>query len=154
MRVPVQPRSSRPSRVGFGLALLAGCWLLAGGGLGAAVPDAWLAVIDLYLAGDYAVATRALDDSLQQGREPDVSATLARIRQDLGVSRADSDERRQSVRRLQGAVLVPLESLLPLSMRVADDPRFTPLEHALRQGIDAVAAVERSTEPALGAFRA
>ena len=154
MRVRVQSRSSLPSRVGPGLALLAGCWLLAGGGLRAAVPDAWLAVIDLYLAGDYVAATRALDGSLQQGREPDVSAALARIRQDLGASRAGSDERRQSVRRLQGAVLVPLESLLPLSARVADDPRCTPLEQALRQGIDAVAAVERSTEPALGAFRA
>ncbi|WP_239492716.1 lipopolysaccharide assembly protein LapB [Luteitalea sp. TBR-22] len=111
-------------------------------------------MIDLYLAGDYVAATRALDGSLQQGREPEVSAALARIRQDLGASRAGSDERRQSVRRLQGAVLVPLESLLPLSARVADDPRFIPLEQALRQGIDAVAAVERSTEPALGAFRA
>ncbi len=83
-----------------------------------------------------------------------MSAALAQFRQDLGASPAGSDKRRRAVRRLQGALLVPLESLLPLSVRVADAPRFPPLEQALRQAIDAVAAVERSTEPDLGAFRA
>lgn len=134
--------------------VVVGC-LLAAAQPRSAGPDAWLDVIDRYLAGDYEAATLTLDASLSQRLvTPDASAAIARIRQQVAASLAETSERRLAVRRLQGAVLVPLEALLPLSARVADDPRFTPLEQVLRQAIDAVAVVERSDEPELAAFRA
>ena len=130
------------------------CWLAGSAWARAAEPGMWLDIIDLYLTGDYAAATSALEASLQRNLGPEVTASLTRLRQDISASAPATPERTRAVRRLQGAVLVPLESLLPLSARVADDARFVPLEDALRQAIEATVLPERSADPALTEFRA
>lgn len=105
------------------------CWLAGGTWARAAEPVMWLDIIDLYLASDYAATTSALESSLQRDLGPEVTAAMARLRRDVSASTPATPERRRALRRLKGAVLVPLESLLPLSARVADDPRFIPLEN-------------------------
>jgi len=130
------------------------CWLAGGAWTRAAEPGTWLDIIDLYLAADYAAATSALESSLQRDLGPEVTASVTRLRRDVTASAPATPERTRVLRRLKGAVLVPLESLLPLSARVADDPRFIPLENALRQAIEATVLAERSAEPELTEFRA
>ncbi|WP_291986465.1 hypothetical protein [Luteitalea sp.] len=130
------------------------CWLAGSAWARAAEPGMWLDIIDLYLTGDYAAATSALEASLQRNLGPEVTASLTRLRQDISASAPATPDRTRAVRRLQGAVLVPLESLLALSARVADDARFVPLEDALRQAIEATVLPERSADPALTEFRA
>lgn len=130
------------------------CWLAGGAWARAAEPVMWLDIIDLYLASDYAATTSALESSLQRDLGPEVTAAVARLRREVSASTPATPERRRALRRLKGAVLVPLESLLPLSARVADDPRFIPLENALRQALEATVSAERSVEPELTEFRA
>ncbi len=100
----------------------------------------WLDAIDRYLSGEYGDATAVVDVLLRGNISPTVKEALEKLSSDVSRTTEGSAERRAAVRRLQAAVAVPLECLLPLSAHVADDPRFDPLERALR---DALAAIDR-----------
>jgi len=115
--------------------------------------SSWIAALDRYLTGDYAGATASVDVLIAGGGEAAASGAVARIVEDISRAPAGSREHASSVRRLQGAVLVPLECLLPLSARVADDPRFAPLQRVLEHAIAALDHVVVKADPRLAEFR-
>ncbi|HTV01602.1 MAG TPA: hypothetical protein VMF13_13725 [Luteitalea sp.] len=99
--------------------------------------NAWLVVLDAYLAGDYRQSTVALDLVIAEAPQDAVRRALVQMRAAMDAATSEGATR-TARRRLQAAALVPMEALLPLSARVADDHRFAFLEDALRQALTAL----------------
>lgn len=98
----------------------------------------WESTVDLVIAGKYPDTTAALDVLFaSRSRQPLAESVVrfAGIASDKAIA---NEERVVAYRRLKGAALLCLEALLPPSAFVAEDPRFSELEGALAQSIQAL----------------
>ncbi len=106
----------------------------------------WTEVIDRYLAGDYVGSTALLDRVVGSASTSETSRTVNDLRQAVVSSTRGQAEHQLAVRRLKAAALVPLEALLPLSVRVAHDARFASLEALLSQALLAIRGLEKASK--------